>query len=395
MDERAGSPNPAPVGPGGRILAVDAVRGLVMALMALDHGRDFLTASLASPTDPATTYAWLFFTRFVTHVCAPTFVLLTGLSMALSLARDPRIGRKAASCLARGLLCILLEVSLVSWAWGLGWGSGTVFMLQVIWVLGAGMALMAGLLFVPDSVKLAFGLVLVLGHNLLDGVTAASWGEWGWLWRLLHEPGRLQIGGMRGFVLYPLLPWIGVMPLGFVCGRLYGLAPKRRVRVLAGLSVCCLGLFLLLRLANGYGDPRAWRVFPEVSRTLYSFLDVTKYPPSLLFLLVTLAGTFGCLAFFERPRGAIGRVLSVYGRAPLFFYLAHLYLLHGLGLAYAWLTLGQANWAGDPIPRGAAPGAPLWLVYAVWLVAVALLYPACRRIGAYRAAHRNWWTSLL
>ncbi len=366
-----------------------------MVLMALDHCRDFLTVRGPSPADPATTHFWLFLTRFLPQLCAPTFVLLAGLSVGLSLAKGGNVRARALACLARGALLIVLEATLVSWGWGLG-GGDTAAMLQVLWVLGAGLILMAGLVFTPDAVKLAFGLALVFGHNLLDGLTAADMGGMAWAWRLLHEPGTLDLGGgIKVYLLYPLVPWIGVMPLGFVCARLHAAPAEARTRMLRRLALASLVLFLLLRLINLYGDPRPWRPLPETGRTLYAFLGTTKYPPSLAYLLLTLGGAWGCLAFFEKRRGRLSDLLAAYGRAPLFFYITHLYLLHGLGVAYGWLVSGHAQWSGYHLPPAAAPWASLWLVYALWLAAVAALYPACRKVGDYRAARRRWWTSLL
>lgn len=399
--------------PQGRVPAVDAVRGLAMALMALDHCRDFFTAGAAQndPTNPATTDTLRFLTRWVTHPCAPTFVFLAGVAVFLSLERGRAPAEKAWLLAQRGVLLIVLELTLVRWAWLFDF-SHQAYLLQVIWMLGVSMLVMAGLLLLPDWVKLAFGLALVLGHNAFDTLTPEGfsqtfgqdfghWGAFDRLWRLLHAGGRVPLGtGEQGrslYVLYPLVPWVGVMPLGYLAGKLYRLDPRRRVRLLLALAGICLAAFFALRLANGYGDPVPWRVFGQGARTAFSFLDVTKYPPSLEYLLVTLGLMFLALARFEHPKGRIGNWLGMLGQAPLFFYVTHLYLLHALAVGYALWRFGQANWLVDwgerPVPPDA--GASLAIVYAMWLGTLAALTPLCRTVAARRAAGRSRWASLL
>jgi len=370
-----------------------------MALMALDHCRDFFTlgAMQDDPTNPATTSLLLYLTRWATHLCAPTFVFLAGTAVFFSLERGRAQGDKARLLVQRGALLILLELTLVRWAWLFGF-SHTSYLLQVIWMLGASMLVMAGLLFVPDWAKLVFGLALVLGHNAFDSLAPQSFGGLGWLWRLLHAGGSVPLGHGRSLeVLYPLIPWAGVMPLGYLAGRLYRFEPGRRVRILAALGGGCLAGFCALRLGNAYGDPEPWRAYAEGARTAYSFFDVSKYPPSLDYLLATLGVMFLALAFFEHPKGRIGRWLTVLGQAPLFFYVTHLYLLHALAVGYALWRFGRADWLVDwgrwPAPPDA--GASLAVVYAMWLATLLALYPACRAVAARRGAHPTRWASLL
>ncbi len=370
----------------GRIASVDAARGLAMALMALDHCRDFFTTGAMhdDPTNPATTHVLLFFTRWATHWCAPAFVFLAGTAVAFSMERGRGPREKAWLLVQRGLLLILLELTLVRWAWLFGFSRSS-YMLQVLWMLGAGMIVMAALLFLPDWFKLFFGLALLLGHNALDSLTPENLGVPDWLWMLLHAEGSTPMGDHHTlYVLYPLIPWIGVMPLGYLAGRLYRVDSNRRSGVLAALGCVCLAFFFVLRLANGYGDPQPWSVFADDARTVYSFLDVTKYPPSLEYLLATLGTLFLVLAYFERPRGKIGLWLTALGKAPLFFYVVHLYLLHAMAVGYALLRFGRACWLTDwgrcPAPPDA--GASLAVVYVMWLTALVLLFPACRAVAA-------------
>jgi uncharacterized membrane protein len=380
-----------------------------MALMALDHCRDFVASGqdLLSPLDPATTNGLRYFTRWATHICAPLFFFLAGVGIRLSLERGPSSGRsrrgKALQLLARGALLMGLEFTVVRFAWSFG-GDPKIFLFQVIWALGAGMMVAAAFVFASDRLRLIFGCALCLSHNLFDHVAPAAFGSWGWLWTLVHAGGRIPLdGGDGGYVLavsYPLIPWIGLMPLGMAAGRLWAEGRPGRAGILAWCGAALLAAFVLLRLWGGYGDPRDWTVFAQPTRTLYSFLNVTKYPPSLLYLLAMLGLSGLVLALAERPWGRLGAWLGVFGRTPLFFYVVHLFVLHGLAVGVAYLRFGRADWLfalpWAPRPE-AGPGSDwsLGWVYAVWLACLVALYPACRLYGRLRSRSPGRWGSLL
>lgn len=380
----------------GRVRSLDVVRGLVMALMALDHCRDFMAVGpdLLSPLDPATTNALRYFTRWATHLCAPVFVFLAGVSVRLSLERGRPGPEKARQLLLRGALLVLLELTVVRQAWFF-WASPGVYMLQVVWVLGVSMMVCAAFVPLPDWARTAFGLALCLTHNLLDGVTPQDLGSWSWLWVLAHQGGVLHPAhGLTILVDYPLIPWIGLMPLGMAAGRLWAGPWPGRARLLAWGGAALLAAFVALRLWGGYGDHRGWAVYPDPLRTVFSFLDVTKYPPSLLYLLAMLGLAGLAAALAERPLGRLGAWLETFGRVPLFFYVVHLYLLHGLAVAVASLRGG--SWVFDLGYASRPPelGVGLGWVYLAWSVCLVALYPACRAYGRLRGASRGRWASL-
>ncbi len=356
-----------------RIGSIDALRGLVMLLMLVDHVREFfyLHAQVRDPMDLAATPPDLFLTRAASHLCAPVFILLTGLSASLYGERHgPRA--TAAFLLKRGLLLILLEVTLVSFAWTRSFHPPILY-LQVIWVIGLCMVALAGLLWLPRTALVAGALVLMLGHNLLDEVVLQP-GDTGYvLWSILHQRGMITLpwGGMAR-TSYPLLPWIGVIAAGYALGPLFtgGIDASRRRGWLLGLGVASLAAFLVLRTLNGYGEPVPWLTGLTPFLTALSFVNLTKYPPSADFLLLTLGLGLCLLALFEvLPQRLLGG-LRVFGGAPLFFYLLHLALLRLLSDGAA--TLGLAEDSGR-----IEVGSPLVL----WLIAAAVSVPlwlACR-----------------
>ncbi len=375
-----------------RIPEIDRLRGLVMVLMALDHMRDFFDANAIrfSPTDLARTYPFLFFTRFVTHFCAPTFALLAGVSAYLYGARlaDPR--RLSLFLASRGLWLIFLDVFVVSPVWTLG--SGRV-MLGTLYGIGCGLLALSPLSRLPPQAVLGVGAAIISTHNLLDGIHAKALGDWGPWWRLLHEPGALPLGAPGG-VLYPALPWIGVVALGYGIGPLFLRPTARRDHILHASGLTALAVFVLLRGGNFYGDPGAWTSQREPVFTLLSFLNVTKYPPSFLYLLITLSGAALILPTLERLSGPIGAALATLGRTPLFFYVLHLYL--GLGGAiilaltrgYSFANVAGFVSAGKPPPEF---GAGLGGAYLAWALVVVALYPLCRGFAALKQRRKDWW----
>lgn len=383
------------VGAGRRIDAIDLLRGVVIVLMVLDHTRDFFNIGMIRAEDLSQASLGLFFTRWITHFCAPTFVLLAGVGAALYARARPE--RVAGFLLERGLLLILLDLVVVNLSWPLLYGLHVVFV-QVLWALGASMVILALLHRMPRPLLLAFALLLIGGHNLLDGIQAKELGLWGPLWQLLHEDGIHPLGGSFIFlVIYPLIPWPGVMILGFLLGSLYhDLSPEgaaRRQRVLTALGAGAILLFVALRFSNLYGDPHPWQPIDRgAAFTVAEFLNTEKYPPSLLFLLMTLGPVLLVLPLLERARGKVADFFLDYGRVPLFFYLIHIPVLHLLALAWSHAFHGGVNLIVDDPPAWPTSYQPSLLRnYLVWILVVIALRPACRAFAAYKRRSKARW----
>ena len=383
----------APAAPRRRLDHVDLLRGLVMVIMVLDHVRAYFTEIRFDPTDLSRTDAALFATRWITHYCAPAFVFLAGASAWIAGTRRTH-GELARFLLSRGVWLILIELTVISFAWYLSsrWTMGAAA--QVIWVIGASMIVLAGLIYLPRPAVAAFGLTLVLGHNLLDGIAPATFGALAPLWHVLHVPG--QLGVVPVFLLYPLIPWVGVMALGYVVGpAVFSQDPRMSPRLVWTGALMAVG-FVALRGIGVYGDPSPRLEDGSPELLAMSFLNVTKYPPSLLFLLMTLGPTLMALALFRRARGPVADVFITFGRVPFLFYVAHLYLVHALAVA-AGVAQGfpdsEIRTVFLQLPEGYGFGLPV--VYAIWIGVVAALYPLCRRYAALKARSRARWLSYL
>jgi uncharacterized membrane protein len=381
-----------------RLDSVDLLRGLVIVIMALDHARDYFTNVRFGFTGLDQVTAPLFFTRWITHFCAPVFVLLAGTSAFLYQARGRSRAEVSRFLLTRGLWLVLLELTVVRWAWTFNFSYTTeMLFVQVIWALGVSMMVLAGLIYLPMPAVAAVGIAMIVGHNLLDGITPESLGAWGPLWALLHVQTGLPLGGGQVFfIAYPLIPWIGVMAVGYVFGTLLLRPERERRRTLLLLGGGLTLAFVVLRAVNLYGDPAPWARQESFGRTVLSFLNTSKYPPSLQFLLMTLGPAIAVLPWLERLTGPVARAVIVFGRVPLFFYVLHLYLIHAL-------TLIVGTLAGfDPrdflhlwmrLPEGWGYGLPV--VYLVWAGVVLALYPACRWFAGVKARRREAWLSYL
>ncbi len=385
-----------------RLESVDLLRGLLMILMALDHTRDYFSNAGIDPADPLHSWPALFATRWITHLCAPGFILLAG--TAAWLQRDRGKSKPALSrfLLTRGLWLIFLEITFISFGWQFTVGP---FIFQVIWALGACMVVLAGLVWLPLPVIGIFGACLVLGHNLLDGIRAQSMDWTADAWEIFHQRGALffhhHIFGVMG---YPLVPWVGVMALGYCFGALLTTMPQRRRAVSALIGSAMLVVFALLRATGSYGDPERWKHLPTAARTAMSFMRVEKYPPSLHYLLATLGIVLLLYALFDKavevnfqPR--LRSFLDVYGRVPFFYYVLHIYLLHIVALCAAavlgmdwrfWTTPGSIFFGHFP-----GWGVPLPGVYAIWIAVVLVLYLPCRWFAGVKARRRDWWLSYL
>lgn len=378
-----------------RLGSVDMLRGVVMVVMALDHVRDYFTEVRFDPTDLSQAGTALFLTRWITHVCAPAFVFLAGTSAFFAGAHRSR-GELARFLLTRGLWLVVLEFTVVRWAWMFNLNYTTEFLfVQVIWVIGVSMMVLAALIWLPLPAIAAVGIATIAGHNALDGVTPASLGAWGPVWAVLHVQTTVSIGAQRAvFVAYPLLPWIGVMAAGYAFGALLTVPAAERRRRLLLLGGALTLAFVVLRATNLYGDPSPWTGQGSPGRTLLSFLNTTKYPPSLLFLLMTLGPSIMALPLLEGLSGPVARFFRTIGRVPLFYYVLHLYLIHAAALAIGTL-------AGFPpsafltvwlrLPEGWGYSLPV--VYLLWAGVVLALYPACRWFAGVKARRRDAWLS--
>lgn len=387
-----------------RLESIDLLRGLVMVLMALDHTRDFFAAGNFDVRDVHDTA--LFLTRWITHFCAPAFVFLAGTSAFLYGARGRTVREVSRFLFTRGLWMVLLEVTIVRFAWTFSVLPGVVF-LQVIWAIGVSMIVLAGLAHLPRWAVGAVGVGMILFHNALDGIQAEHFGPFGWLWDILHQPAMLHpASDVTVIVHYPLIPWIGVMAAGFAVGpvMLHDPAHRRRWLVASGIVVT-LG-FVLLRATNLYGDPAPWAPQDTAIATVLSFVNTEKYPPSALYLAMTLGPMLVALAAFETAHGKLARVFITFGHVALFYYVAHLLLLHTLAAAYG-AALGDETWlfGGLPMTFGGLPvgeakpgsyGLGLPGVYGVWVLVVVALYPLCRLYADVKRRRKDlWWLSYL
>jgi uncharacterized membrane protein len=393
--------------PARRLEAIDAVRGAVMVLMALDHVRDFLHrgAMSYSPTDLAVTTPAVFLTRWVTHVCAPTFMLLAGMGACLWLHGGRTKRQLSTFLLTRGLWLVLLELTVMRLAYNFNLSAQEPVLLLVLWALGLCMIGLALLIWLPVRVLGALSVAVIALHNCLDDVSAAQFGRAAWAWNLLHQPGAFGVGGATVVVGYPLVPWVAVMALGFCTGALFRLDRAVRRRRLAAIGAAATLLFVVIRLFNDYGDPAPWTAQRSPGYTVMSFLNTVKYPPSLDFLLMTLGPAFLALAWFDRVASKPSNPWVVFGRVPLFFFVVHFYAAHAAAalLAFAQYGTSARAFLFQPVPSMGGPpasfpagfGYDLWVTYVGWALIVVVLYPACRWFAAIKAERRDWWLSYL
>jgi uncharacterized membrane protein len=388
-----GAPGSAPAR--RRIDSVDVLRGIVMVVMALDHVRDYFSNARFDPLDLGRTTPALYLTRWITHFCAPVFVFLAGTGARLSLSRGRTPADLARFLWTRGLWLVIVEVTLVSFGWSFDPGLH-VIVLQVIWVIGWSMAFLALLVRLSPSAVGAIGIAIIAGHNLLDRIPPSEFGAGAWIWNILHVSAWdpiAQAGGHAFVVVYPLIPWVGVIAAGYAFGGVYVWDAGRRKRLLVRLGAGLSLLFVALRWANVYGDPRRWTPRKTAVLTAMDFLKCEKYPPSLLYLLMTLGPAILLLAFLERPPGPVGSKIVVYGRVPFFYYVIHIPLVHALAAAAILLAFGPRALSANAPPSGAGFGLPV--VYLAWAAIVAVLYVPCRWFAGVKARRRDPWLSYL
>jgi len=401
----AAVPERSAQGSSRRIQSVDALRGGVMIVMAIDHISDFINSSAMqfSPTDLTRTTTALFFTRWITHFCAPVFAFTAGMSIFLY-GRNRSKGQVSKFLLTRGLWLMLLELTVLRYIMFLEIRfTHTVILLLVIWMLGLSMVVMAGLVHLPLRVLAPLSVAVIAGHNLLDPIPAAKFGKLAWLWDILHQQAVFQVYSDNILSAYSLIPWFAVMAAGYCLGTVLLWEPERRRRFLLRLGLALTVAFVVVRGLNVYGDPAPWSVQHSWWFTALSFLNCTKYPPSLDFLLMTLGPALMVMAWIERTRFSPKNLLIVFGRVPFFYYVLHLAVIHAVAIAMNFLRYGNTNFLLIPSPSMGSPrtlfpanfGFSLWVVYAVWIGVILLLYPVCRWYAGLKQRRHDWWLSYL
>jgi uncharacterized membrane protein len=378
-----------------RIESVDVVRGVIMIIMALDHVREFFSNAGFDPTDLARTNVPLFFTRWITHFCAPVFFLLTGTGAYLSLRKQSQ-AQLSRFLFTRGLWLIFLELVVVRC---LGWQFNFDYRLTVLivlWALGWSMIVLSALIYMPAAWVAAFGVVIIAGHNLLDGIQSSNP-----IWSILHFPGMVWSDGQHFvFALYPLVPWVGVTAAGYGLGQIFKWTPERRQEFLLRLGLGLTGAFVVLRAINIYGDPFRWSPQKSAVFTVLSFLNTNKYPPSVLYLLMTLGPA---MLFLRAVDGGAPRWLRpalIVGKVPMFYYLLHVPLIHLIAVIVCYARYGQAHWMFEspsieyfPFTRPPDWGYSLPVVYLIWAFVVVALYPLCKWYAGLRQRSSNSWLS--
>lgn len=395
----------------GRVGSIDALRGLVMIIMALDHVRDFIHRGAmtgASPTNVAATTPFLFMTRWITHFCAPVFMLTAGLGAYLYWQRN---NPAQAGCpsdkssltrflFTRGLWLIFLELTVMQLAYNFNLSTANPIFLIVLYVLGACMIILAGLIWLPLPLLAAIGIATIALHNLADGIQSQSP-----VWILLHQVGAFPFAGRIFIAAYSLVPWFAVMALGFCLGPAFSMTVDRRQRFLLRTGIIMTIAFLVVRVINVYGDPSRWSWQSTATFTVLSFINTSKYPPSLDFLLMTLGPALIVLSWLDRLTFSRSNPLIVFGRVPMFYFVLHFFAAHVAIVLLALMRYGRSamSFMFQPVPSMGGPlksfppgfGFDLWVAYVVWIAIVVSLYPACRWFASVKERNRSWWLSYL
>jgi len=386
-----------------RVMSIDVFRGIIMIIMALDHVRDFFhnDAMLHDPLNPAGTTPVLFFTRFITHFCAPNFVFLAGMSAYLSGRRKTK-AQLSSFLIKRGLWLILIEVVVMNLALTFNPFYNLVF-LEVIWAIGISMIILGILVWLPLPVIFITGLCIVCGHNLLDHAEAARSQSLGFWWSLIHgksaafpfAPGHVLV------IAYSFLSWTGIMLMGYCAGTLFTAnvpsVTRRKILLVTGTGMIIL--FIILRWINMYGNPSPWEAQQNSLRTFFSFMNVNKYPPSLQFVCITIGPALLVLALVENIQNRFTAFVQVYGRVPLFYFVTHFFIIHLLTLVIFFLSgYGVKDIIPAKAPFFFRPldfGFNLWIVYVIWIGIVLIMYPLCKWYNRYKSTHDYWWLSYL
>jgi uncharacterized membrane protein len=403
----AASAIPAQSVPAPRIQSVDALRGVIMMLMAIDHIRDYVARSAQQflPTDLTRTTPAIFLTRWITHFCAPVFMLTAGLGAYLWMTRGHHSkGELSRLLISRGIWLIVLEVTILRLILlsQISFTANPVI-LMILWAIGISMIGLAGLIYLPMHVIAAVSIVIIALHNLLDPVPAERFGRAAWMWDILHKQNVFSFHGINFAIAYPVLPWIGVMAGGYCLGTVFEWDAHRRRRFLVRMGLALTAAFFVVRALNIYGDPVRWSHQSSPVFTVLSFLNVTKYPPSLDFLLMTLGPAMVVMAWLENFHFHLTSPLIVFGRVPFFYYGAHLLLAHLLAIGMNFVRYGPKSFLLiAPPSMGSSSelfpvdyGFPLWTVFAAWIVVLLLLYPACLWFARLKQRRHDWWLTYL
>ena len=390
-----------------RIQSVDALRGAIMMLMAIDHIRDYVARSAQQflPTDLTHTTPAIFLTRWITHFCAPVFILTAGLGTYLWMTRGHHSKVELSRLLiSRGIWLIVLEVTLLRLILlsQISFTANPVLLI-ILWAIGISMIALAGLIYLPMRVIAAVSIAIIALHNLLDSVSAERFGRAAWVWDILHQQNVFSFHGINFVTAYPVLPWIGVMAGGYCLGTIFEWDANRRQRFLVLTGLALAAAFVVVRALNIYGDPLRWSHQATPVFTVLSFLNVSKYPPSLDFLLMTLGPAMIVMAWLEKFDFHFTNPLIVFGRVPFFYYGAHLFLAHLITIgmnfvrygAKSFLLIASPSMGGSSELFPADFGFPLWTVYSVWVVVLLLLYPACLWFARLKQRRHDWWLTYL
>lgn len=377
-----------------RLPSIDALRGIVMIVMVLDHVRDFFSNANFNPTDLAYTNYFMFFTRWITHYCAPIFVFLAGISAFLYRNQFKGKIETRVFLFTRGIWLMVLELTFVRFAWFFNFDySLTLFV--VIWAIGASMVLLSFILYTSRETVAVIGVFIIIAHNILDDFKAEQFGDFSWLFKFLHESGAITLSnGWTLVVGYPILPWLGIICAGYGFGMLYLLHAKRRKLIFYILGSVVILLFVVIRNINMYGDPHPWHSQEKEYFTILSFLNLTKYPPSMLYTFMTLGPAIVLLAVLENAKGIITNIFITIGKVPLFFYLLHILLIHSLAVVTAFLMGADIGFLFNNTPPWTTDrsfGFDLPIIYLVWILVVALLYPLCIWYMNFKKTHKEWW----
>ena len=403
----AASATPAQLAPAPRIQSVDALRGAIMMLMAIDHIRDYVARSAQQflPTDLTRTTPAIFFTRWITHFCAPVFMLTAGLGAYLWMTRGHHSkGELSRLLISRGIWLIVLEVTLLRLIMfsQISFTASPVLLI-ILWAIGLSMIALAGLIYLPMRVLTGVSIAIITLHNLLVNVSGERLGRAAWIWDILYERGVIVVDGIKLRPAYPTLPWIGVMAGGYCLAVVFDWDADRRRRFLVRLGLAMAAAFVVVRFINVYGDPVRWSHQASPVFTVLSFLNVTKYPPSLDFLLMTLGPAMLVMAWLEDFHFHFSNPLIVFGRVPFFYYGAHLLLAHLIAIEMNFVRYGAKSSLLIAPPSMGGPselfpgdyGFPLWTVNAVWAVVLLLLYPACLWFARLKQSRHDWWLTYL
>jgi uncharacterized membrane protein len=386
-----------------RIDSIDILRGLVMVIMALDHTRDYFNN--ASPMDFATTTPLLFFTRWITHYCAPIFVFLSGTSIYLQSLRKTRSALQW-FLITRGLWLIFIEVVVITFGWTFN-PHYTFVILQVIWAIGISMVILGLMIRLPFNVIFITGLIIVSGHNLLDIPESAASFKAGFWWDLVHH-GFFALYPLTQnntlLLLYPFLPWTGLMMIGYCTGKFFSekYSVIQRRKILNRIGISLIIVFVLIRFINAYGNPEPWVIQKNWLFTILSFINVHKYPPSLLYMCMTIGPAFLLLSLFEKIQNGFTGAMRIYGRVAFFYYVVHIYLIHLISLIF-FMAKGHTMQEATDISKGipfyflaANDGYSLFIVYVIWISVVIALFPLCKWYNNYKTNNKEkWWLGYL